>query len=145
MVQVAAVAAGTAQAGIHIHVTIMVSQEAAGTDGAEAEATVRPRRSSSQPIVAEDKEATVRPRRSSSQPIMAEDQKASVGPQRVSSPPIVAPGVPLTFCPLALKWRNPATGRFAKTPAAVLLTQEEKAYVAECKAAAAAVRRKRNQ
>ena len=70
---------------------------------------------------------------------MAEDQKASVGPQRVSAPPIVAPGVPLTFCPLALKWRNPATGRFAKTPAAVLLTQEEKAYVAECKAAAAAV------
>lgn len=48
-----------------------------------------------------------------------------------------AAGVPLTFCPRALRWRNPQTGKFVKFPSASLLTPQERAFVRECKAAAA--------
>ena len=49
-------------------------------------------------------------------------------------PPCRPCGVPLTFCPNALRWRNPATGKFAKTPAEADLTPQEKQFVRECKA-----------
>ena len=52
-------------------------------------------------------------------------------------------GVPFTFCPHSLRWRNVQTGRFVPTPPDAVLTMEERAYVRECKAAAASERSRR--
>ena len=51
-------------------------------------------------------------------------------------------GVPLIFCPKALRWRDTPTGRFVRTPKEADLTPEEKDFVRKCKAATS---RERNQ
>lgn len=53
------------------------------------------------------------------------------------------PGVPFIFCLKSLGWKGVTSGRFAKTPDNAQLTEKEKAFVRECKLAAALRKGKR--
>ena len=134
MVRVAAVAA---RAGFQVHIAVKVLEVEGPADTKEDDGD--------RPV--DDVVKVLEVQRPTDVEKVAEDAVKDVkdGEDAVKEPSRKSPeagvaGVPLTFCPKALRWRDPQRGHFVKTPMASMLTPQERAYVQECKAAAASNR-----